>query len=134
MLPTGHGPRERHWRMARNRELDVCEFKVGACLMARDHGEPLTAIPLFLHPRFRQGFAFVHVDAGIKTPRDPIGSAHRRHQLSTRGNPRRLFSTRVSDGYRRFFSFSMRSSRGGCVMKRRSRPPLAPPDMPKARI
>ena len=22
---TGHGPRERHWRMARNLEFDVCE-------------------------------------------------------------------------------------------------------------
>ena len=26
---TGHGPRERHWRMARNQEFDVCEFNVG---------------------------------------------------------------------------------------------------------
>ena len=32
---TGHGPRERHWRMARNLEYDVCEFNVGAYFMAR---------------------------------------------------------------------------------------------------
>ena len=44
---TGHGPRERHWRMARNQEFDVCEFNVGAYFMSRDHGEPLAAIPVF---------------------------------------------------------------------------------------
>ena len=32
---TAHGPRERHWRMARNLEYDVCEFNVGAYFMAR---------------------------------------------------------------------------------------------------
>ena len=52
---TGHGPRERHWRMARNQEFDVCEFNVGAYLMSRDHGDPLAAIPVFLHRRFRHG-------------------------------------------------------------------------------
>ena len=70
---TGHGPRERHWRMARNQEFDVCEFNVGAYLMARDRHEPLTAIPVFLHRRFRHGFAFINVNSGIKTPKDLIG-------------------------------------------------------------
>jgi 4,5-dihydroxyphthalate decarboxylase len=70
---TGHGPRERHWRMARHQEFDVCEFNVGAYLMSRDHHEPITAIPVFLHRRFRHGFAFVNVNAGIKTPKDLIG-------------------------------------------------------------
>ena len=31
---NGHGPRERHWRMARNLEYDVCEFNVGAYFIA----------------------------------------------------------------------------------------------------
>lgn len=70
---TGHGPRERHWRMARNQEFDVCEFNVGAYLMSRDKNEPLAAIPVFLHRRFRHGFAFVNVNCGIKTPKDLIG-------------------------------------------------------------
>ena len=70
---TGHGPRERHWRMARNQEFDVCEFNVGAYLMSRDKGEPLAAIPVFLHRRFRHGFAFVNVNSGINTPKDLIG-------------------------------------------------------------
>jgi 4,5-dihydroxyphthalate decarboxylase len=30
VILTAHGPRERHWRMARNLEYDVCEFNVGA--------------------------------------------------------------------------------------------------------
>jgi 4,5-dihydroxyphthalate decarboxylase len=70
---TGHGPRERHWRMARHREFDACEFNIGAYLMSRDHSEPLTAIPVFLHRRFRHGFAFVNVNSGIRTPKDLIG-------------------------------------------------------------
>jgi 4,5-dihydroxyphthalate decarboxylase len=70
---TGHGPRERHWRMARNQEFDVCEFNVGAYLMSRDHHEALAAIPVFLHRRFRHGFAFINVNSGIKTPKDLIG-------------------------------------------------------------
>lgn len=70
---TGHGSRERHWRMARNLEFDVCEFNVGAYFMARHRNAPITAIPVFLHRRFRHGFAFVNIHAGIKTPKDLIG-------------------------------------------------------------
>jgi 4,5-dihydroxyphthalate decarboxylase len=70
---TGHGPRERHWRMARNLEYDVCEFNVGAYFMARARNVAITAIPVFLHRRFRHGFAFVNVNSGIKTPEDLIG-------------------------------------------------------------
>ena len=70
---TKHGPRERHWRMARNLEYDVCEFNVGAYFMAREHGVAITSLPVFLHRRFRHGFAFVNVNAGIKTPNDLIG-------------------------------------------------------------
>jgi 4,5-dihydroxyphthalate decarboxylase len=70
---TGHGPRERHWRMARHQEFDVCEFNIGAYLMSRDRGDPLAAVPVFLHRRFRHGFAFVNVNAGIRTPKDLIG-------------------------------------------------------------
>lgn len=67
------GPRERHWRMGRKLEFDVCEENVGAYYMARDQGEPLTAIPVFLHRRFRHGFVFINTNAGIKEPKDLIG-------------------------------------------------------------
>ena len=67
------GSRERHWRMARKLEFDVCEINVGAYFMARDRGAPVTALPVFLHRRFRHGFAFVNVNAGIRSPKDLIG-------------------------------------------------------------
>src|SRR5580700_1794044 len=70
---TGTGSRERHWRMARKAECDVCEISIGGYYMARDRGEPLTAIPVFLHRRFRHGFVFVNAKSGIREPKDLIG-------------------------------------------------------------
>ena len=73
VMLTGMGSRERHWRMARKAEFDVCEGNVGAYFMERDHGAPLTAVPVFLHRRFRHGFLFVNATSGIRTPKDLIG-------------------------------------------------------------
>ncbi len=73
VMLTGMGSRERHWRMARKLEFDVCELNVGAYFMARDRGAPITAIPVYLHRRFRHGFAFINVTSGIRTPKDLIG-------------------------------------------------------------
>jgi 4,5-dihydroxyphthalate decarboxylase len=73
IMLTGMGPRERHWRMARRAEFDICEANVGAYFMERDHGAELTAIPVFLHRRFRHGFLFVNAKAGIREPKDLIG-------------------------------------------------------------
>src|SRR5260370_25476684 len=73
VMLTGMGPRERHWRMARKAEFDVCEANVGAYFMEGDHGIPLTAIPVLLHRRLRRGFLFVNAAAGIREPKDLIG-------------------------------------------------------------
>ncbi|MGA8610563.1 MAG: ABC transporter substrate-binding protein [Xanthobacteraceae bacterium] len=73
VMLTDMGSRERHWRMARKSEFDVCETNIGSYYMERDRGEPLTAIPVFLHRRFRHGFVFVNVNSGIRTPKDLIG-------------------------------------------------------------
>jgi 4,5-dihydroxyphthalate decarboxylase len=73
VMLIGMGSRERHWRMARKTEFDVCEINIGGFLMGRDHDEPLTAIPVFLHRRFRHGFLFVNASAGIRAPKDLIG-------------------------------------------------------------
>jgi 4,5-dihydroxyphthalate decarboxylase len=70
---TGMGSRERHWRMGRKHEFDVCEENVGAYFMIREQDEPVTAIPVFLHRRFRHGFVFVNAKSGIKEPRDLNG-------------------------------------------------------------
>ena len=74
VMLTGMGPRERHWRMARKAEFDVCEANVGAYFMERDHGIPLTAIPVFLHRRFRHGFLFVNLSSNPPplTPVRPV--------------------------------------------------------------
>lgn len=73
VMLTEMGSRERHWRMARKLEFDVCEMNVGAYFMARCDDEPITAIPVFLHRRFRHGFVFVNTRSGIKKPQDLIG-------------------------------------------------------------
>ena len=63
----------RHWRMLRNREFDVCELSGSSYLMAKDRGQPFSAIPVFLHRRFRHGFVFVNTSKGIRTPGDLNG-------------------------------------------------------------
>ena len=63
----------RHWRMIRNREFDVCELSMSSYLMARFKGQALTAIPVFLHRRFRHGFTFVNAEKQIHKPADLIG-------------------------------------------------------------
>ena len=42
LMLTGMGSRERHWRLARKLEFDVCEMNVGAYFMAKFRGEPVT--------------------------------------------------------------------------------------------
>jgi 4,5-dihydroxyphthalate decarboxylase len=63
----------RHWRMLRNREFDVAELSMSNYLMVRYTGLPFTAIPVFLHRRFRHGFIFVNTSKGINRPTDLIG-------------------------------------------------------------
>jgi 4,5-dihydroxyphthalate decarboxylase len=68
-----HASRVRHWAMAKDNAYDVCEFNAPAYFMARDRGYRWTAIPVFLHRRFRHGFIFVNPASGIREPRDLIG-------------------------------------------------------------
>jgi 4,5-dihydroxyphthalate decarboxylase len=63
----------RHWRFHRNGDFDVAETSCSSYIVARDKGQPITAIPVFLHRRFRHGFVFVNTGKGIKTPKDLIG-------------------------------------------------------------
>ncbi|HEX7229225.1 MAG TPA: ABC transporter substrate-binding protein [Candidatus Binatia bacterium] len=63
----------RHWRMLRNREFDVAELSMSNYLMAKYTGLPFTAIPVFLHRRFRHGFIFLNTSKGIRKPADLIG-------------------------------------------------------------
>ena len=63
----------RHWRMIRNREFDAAELSMSNYLAAKFRGQAFTAIPVFLHRRFRHGFTFINMGKGIRKPTDLIG-------------------------------------------------------------
>ena len=64
---------ERHGRMLRHQEFDVCELSLVAYLVARDQGAAFTAIPVFPHRRFRHGYVVKRAGAGIEKPADLNG-------------------------------------------------------------
>lgn len=63
----------RHWRFLRNRDFDMAETSASSYIVARDQDWPLTALPVFLHRRFRHGFIFINTSRGIRKPADLIG-------------------------------------------------------------
>ena len=63
----------RHWRFLRNGEFDAAELSGSGYLAARDRGLAVRAVPVFLHRRFRHGFAFINTGKGIAKPTDLIG-------------------------------------------------------------
>jgi 4,5-dihydroxyphthalate decarboxylase len=74
LVPLTLSSPERHWRMLRGREFDVCELSLGSYLMLRDQRSmPLLAIPVFPHRRFRHSYIFVNTQAGIEGPKDLEG-------------------------------------------------------------
>lgn len=60
-------------RMVRQVEFDVCEIAPTTYIIARAHGAPFVALPIFLVRRFHHAGLLVRPDAGIKTPRDLEG-------------------------------------------------------------
>jgi 4,5-dihydroxyphthalate decarboxylase len=75
-LVTGSYPGTRgiHDAVAQGRACDVNEFNGGHYVVQKAHGrDDITAIPVFLHRRFRHGFIYVN-KAKVKEPRDLIGA------------------------------------------------------------
>ncbi|MBI4494978.1 MAG: ABC transporter substrate-binding protein [Chloroflexi bacterium] len=65
---------ERHWRMMRGHEFDLCELSLASYLMLRDQRlHPFIAIPAFPHRRFRHSYIFVNASAGLSAPKDLEG-------------------------------------------------------------
>lgn len=64
---------ERHRRMLRHEEFDVCELSLGGYLIAREAGRAFTAIPVFPHRRFRHGYVTINTRKGIAQPADLNG-------------------------------------------------------------
>jgi len=59
--------------MVRDLAYDICELAPTTYLIARDHGAPLTALPVFLMRRFHHGGLRINPAAGIREPRDLEG-------------------------------------------------------------
>jgi 4,5-dihydroxyphthalate decarboxylase len=64
---------ERHGRMLRNEEFDVCELSLVAYLVSRDKGCNYNAIPVFPHRRFRHSYMVKRTGCGIDKPADLNG-------------------------------------------------------------
>ncbi|HLI29028.1 MAG TPA: ABC transporter substrate-binding protein [Chloroflexota bacterium] len=73
LIPLTMPSPERHWRLARGQEFDICEYSLASYLVSREGDLPYTAIPVFPHRRFRHSFVFVRAAAGIERPEDLIG-------------------------------------------------------------
>lgn len=73
LLPMVMSSPERHWRMLRNKEFDVCELSMSSYLVAVCRGEPFIAIPVFPHRRFRHSYIFCNQGSGIEKPSDLVG-------------------------------------------------------------
>jgi 4,5-dihydroxyphthalate decarboxylase len=65
--------KERFFRLDRRDECDISELNIVKYLQARDAGEPISALPIFLHRRFRHGSIFVNTESGVREPRDLVG-------------------------------------------------------------
>jgi len=64
---------ERHSRMVRYEEFDICELSLVSYILAWDRGRAMTAIPVFPHRRFRHAYMFKRMDCGIEKPSDLNG-------------------------------------------------------------
>ena len=64
---------DRHGRMFRDREFDICEQSLSSYIISKSRGGAFTAAPVFPRRLFSQNCVFVNVDAGIAEPKDLIG-------------------------------------------------------------
>jgi 4,5-dihydroxyphthalate decarboxylase len=63
-----------HDRVASNRACDINEYNGGHYVVQKAHGrDDITAIPVFLHRRFRHGFIYINTGKGITRPGDLAG-------------------------------------------------------------
>jgi 4,5-dihydroxyphthalate decarboxylase len=60
-------------RMVRGNEFDICEMAITTYICAREHGKPMTAIPVFLVRAFHHGAILANTKAGIRSPKDLEG-------------------------------------------------------------
>lgn len=65
---------DRHGRMFRAKEFDICEQSLASYIIAKSRGDTsLTATPVFPRRLFSQSCMFVNVKSGIEKPSDLVG-------------------------------------------------------------
>ncbi|HKB63118.1 MAG TPA: hypothetical protein VKD03_09635 [Burkholderiales bacterium] len=68
------GTRDIHDKVASGEACDINEFNGGAYVVQKHGGRgDFTALPVFLHRRFRHGFIYINKARGIARPADLIG-------------------------------------------------------------
>jgi 4,5-dihydroxyphthalate decarboxylase len=60
-------------RMVRGNEFDICEMAMTTYICAKQHGKPMTAVPVFLVRAFHHGAVLASTKAGIRGPKDLEG-------------------------------------------------------------
>src|SRR6478672_5688548 len=60
-------------RMVRGNEFDICEMAITTYICAREHGKPMTAIPIFIVRAFHHGATLTSTRAGIGKPKELEG-------------------------------------------------------------
>jgi ABC-type nitrate/sulfonate/bicarbonate transport system substrate-binding protein len=60
-------------RMVRGLEFDVCEMALTTYLVAKEHGVPFTAVPVFLVRGFHHGAIQVATGSDVRSPKDLEG-------------------------------------------------------------
>jgi 4,5-dihydroxyphthalate decarboxylase len=60
-------------RMVRDVEFDVCELAPSTYMIAREHGSPFKALPIFVSRNFHHSGFVYRPDAGISKPKDLEG-------------------------------------------------------------
>ena len=72
-LPGRRDGRDRHGRMFRDGEFDICEQSLSSYIIAKSRGAAFTAAPVFPRRLFGQSCMYVNRDAGIESPADLAG-------------------------------------------------------------
>src|SRR6185312_2370324 len=68
------GTRGIHDQVAAGKACDINEFNGGHYVVQKAHGrDDITAIPVFLHRRFRHGFIYINTNKGITQASDLAG-------------------------------------------------------------
>ncbi len=60
-------------RMVRGNEFDICEMAITTYICAKEHGKPMTAVPVPLVRAFHHGAILYNTKAGLASPKDLEG-------------------------------------------------------------